>query len=60
MRLGTVVFVILLVVGLILNACETKESEQPRSGYYDTGQTGTADECQQQGGSVVGDVCYLP
>jgi len=55
-----IIGVALLALGFLVDAVTTDESEQPRPGYYDTGQEGTAAECEDQGGEVVGDVCYLP
>jgi len=56
-------FITLLIVGAIIatiSAIIPNESDHPRPGYEDTGRSGTAQECQDQGGDVVGDVCYLP
>jgi hypothetical protein len=59
MRKLLVVFLI-VVAALIYNAVHVDESEDPRPGYVDTGQTLTSDECLDRGGEIVGDVCYTP
>ena len=57
----TLIFVGLLVIGLIYNWVHTSESEHPRPGYVDTGGPSmTYDECVDQGGNPVDDVCYMP
>ena len=60
MKIRWLVIGVLLVIGLIYNAVHKSESEDPRPGYYDTGQTLTQDECLDQGGQAVDDVCYVP
>jgi hypothetical protein len=53
-------FLVLLLIGVVYALVHVPESEHPRSGYYDTGKTGTTQECIDQGGEVVDDVCYIP
>jgi hypothetical protein len=53
-------FVTLVLIGLIISAVTKFESEDPRPGYVDSGETLTTSECDDLGGEVVGDVCYTP
>ena len=50
----------LILIGVISNASEEKTSRPPAGDYYDSGQTITGEDCQAQGGQIVGDSCYLP
>lgn len=54
-----IVVVLFVVVGIIA-AFTTSESEDPRPGSVDTGETLTRTQCLDRGGEIVGDVCYLP
>jgi len=51
---------LLIAAGALYNAVHVSESEHPRSGYYDTGETITTSDCRDQGGTVLDDVCYAP
>jgi hypothetical protein len=53
-------FLVLILVGGLIYAVVPHESDHPRSGYVDTGKTVTTSQCEAEGGTVVGDVCYGP
>jgi hypothetical protein len=56
-------FLVLIAAALIFGAVQSflpQESDNPRPGYVDTGETVTNQECADRGGTVVGDVCYGP
>jgi hypothetical protein len=53
-------FLVLVVIGALYGLVHVAESEHPRSGYVDTGETLTPQQCIDQGGDVVDDVCYGP
>jgi hypothetical protein len=53
-------FLVLILVGALIYAMVPKESDHPRSGYSPTGRQVTEQQCTDQGGQVVGDVCYAP
>jgi hypothetical protein len=50
----------LILIGVISNASEESSSTPPPGDYHETGQTISGDDCQAQGGQIVGDSCYLP
>jgi hypothetical protein len=50
----------LILVGVISNASDESSNTPPPGDFYDSGQTITGDDCQAQGGQIVGDSCYLP
>lgn len=54
------IFSALVVIVIAVAPFIQRESDHLRPGYYDTGQTGTAQDCLDRGGTVVDDVCYLP
>lgn len=54
------VLVLVVVVIGIVSAIIPNESDHPRSGYVDTGEQVTEQQCLDQGGQPVGDVCYGP
>jgi hypothetical protein len=49
-----------VVIAIAASPFIERESDHLRQGYYDTGETGTAQDCVDQGGKIVDDVCYLP
>lgn len=51
-------WVTLLVIGALYGGFHVSESEEPRPGYVDTGETVTSQECLDRGGELVDDVCY--
>jgi hypothetical protein len=53
-------FLVLILVGALIYAVIPQESDHPRPGYVDTGEQVTEQECHDQGGQIVGDVCYGP
>ena len=55
-----IIFSTVVVIAIAASPFIERESDQLKPGYYDTGQTGTAQECVDQGGEIVGDVCYVP
>ena len=54
-----VIFSAVVVIALAASPFIERESDHLRPGYIDTGETGTAQDCVDQGGDIVGDVCYL-
>lgn len=57
---GGVIFSALVVIAIAASPFIERESDHLRPGYVDTGETGTAQDCVDRGGTIVGDVCYLP
>jgi len=55
-----VIFSALVVIAIAASPFIERESDHLRPGYFDTGETGTAQDCVDGGGTIVGDVCYLP
>jgi len=55
----TLIVIFALVAG-IYGLVHTPESEHPRSGYIKTGRQVTEQQCTDEGGTVVDDVCYTP
>jgi hypothetical protein len=53
-------FLVLILVGALIYALVPKESDHPRSGYTPSGRQVTEQECINEGGQIVGDVCYAP
>lgn len=56
-------FLVLVLVALLwgaISAIIPNESDHPRSGYSPSGRQVTEQECRDEGGQVVGDVCYAP
>jgi len=55
-----VIFLAVVIIGIGASPFIERESDHLRPGYLDTGQTISQQECVDQGGTVVGDVCYTP
>jgi hypothetical protein len=51
---------VLLLVGALIYAVVPHESDHPRPGYVNTGRQVTEQQCRNEGGTAVGDVCYGP